>query len=592
MFCKTCSIFSERGETDVNKLRQSGGKLFALSLLCSLAALVLVICRVRVEITKNAVCPVMSYEDISSLAEASNETAYDWCVALSNAGLQGVLMTPEQMLDAQTMKTIADAGLSPVQVGGLPQSGPYFFALCYDETVDGTPLPGIPSTVESLPLEEILQALHNSDSFLVLVENEAQTGMLLPEGWDATHFDGKITKACWLNSRIRCSAEKLGYAGMEETENILFRAVIDRGVQFAWIAPVTTPEGKTVIERSKYVALLSGLETRLKHAGFSYGKASAYAPDSLPSFLWILTGLAVLFGTVLLIEKCFRPVSKRSILVLSSIGIAEEAIGFLAFPHLQITALALLAAIVFPCLSVIHLGAVLSRADRERSFWRWAGGGCLGCVGFTLWGALLIAALQSGRDYLLVLRLFRGVKLSQAAVYLFSVGFFSRMYFRSQKPVPGQKRSSFRNRYFRNGLLLALFLTVGVIYLLRTGDRMMPVSVAEQRIRNWLEHCLLFRPRAKEYLIAWPFLGLAFLFEQRGKTQLSAFFGAFSGIGFASLVNTFCHSRSHFLISLARTGIGLILGFVLALILIGILHFAFPNHNKEFSNDQYHSSSL
>ena len=53
-------------------------------------------------------------------------------------------------------------------------------------------------------------------------------------------------------------------------------------------------------------------------------------------------------------------------------------------------------------------------------------------------------------------------------------------------------------------------------------------------------------------------------------------FGVFGAIGFASVANTFCHIRAHFLVSLLRTGIGLVLGLVLGAIVLLILHACWP----------------
>ena len=55
-----------------------------------------------------------------------------------------------------------------------------------------------------------------------------------------------------------------------------------------------------------------------------------------------------------------------------------------------------------------------------------------------------------------------------------------------------------------------------------------------------------------------------------------AFALVFGAIGFASVSNTFCHIRAHFLVSLLRTGIGLVLGLVLGAIVLLILRACWP----------------
>ena len=63
------------------------------------------------------------------------------------------------------------------------------------------------------------------------------------------------------------------------------------------------------------------------------------------------------------------------------------------------------------------------------------------------------------------------------------------------------------------GIVFSLHMilaAVGTVYILRTGDGMLSVSVGEQRARNWLERVLLFRPRTKEFLIAYPAIAAAY----------------------------------------------------------------------------------
>ena len=134
------------------------------------------------------------------------------------------------------------------------------------------------------------------------------------------------------------------------------------------------------------------------------------------------------------------------------------------------------------------------------------------------------------------------------------------------------------SRHWRRKLLcLVLILAaVGTVYILRTGDGMLSVSVGEQRVRNWLERVLLFRPRTKEFLIAYPAIAAAYCCAAHRSRLTAWLFGVFGAIGFASVANTFCHIRAHFLVSLLRTGIGLVLGLVLGAIVLLILRACWP----------------
>ena len=134
------------------------------------------------------------------------------------------------------------------------------------------------------------------------------------------------------------------------------------------------------------------------------------------------------------------------------------------------------------------------------------------------------------------------------------------------------------SRHWRRKLLclLVILAAVGTVYILRTGDGMLSVSVGEQRARNWLERVLLFRPRTKEFLIAYPAIAAAYCCAAHRSRLTAWLFGVFGAIGFASVANTFCHIRAHFLVSLLRTGIGLALGLVLGMLILLFLRACWP----------------
>ena len=113
--------------------------------------------------------------------------------------------------------------------------------------------------------------------------------------------------------------------------------------------------------------------------------------------------------------------------------------------------------------------------------------------------------------------------------------------------------------------VLGLFvLAAGVYYIRRTGNTM-SVSARELALRNLLENLLIARPRTKELLIGWPCAMLFVWSLRRHMNFLPLIFGGGMSIGLVSVVNTFLHIRTPFLLSLLRTGWGLLFG-----LLIGI----------------------
>ena len=96
----------------------------------------------------------------------------------------------------------------------------------------------------------------------------------------------------------------------------------------------------------------------------------------------------------------------------------------------------------------------------------------------------------------------------------------------------------------------------------------MNVSETELQFRNLLENLLIARPRTKELLIGWPCLLLFIWSLRRHMNFLPLVFGLGMSIGLVSIVNTFLHIRTPFLLSLLRTGWGILFGFILGMIAV------------------------
>ena len=517
----------------------------------------------------------MSYEDLTELAERSGLPVGAWMDRLARAGLQQVLLTPRELANPEVTAAVAAAGLDTAQVGGLPQGGDYFFAARYDTMYQKHATPGIVTTrIEYLSQERLYAALEETGSNLILVENVMEIGSVLPANYTMEGYHGSAGKCFWLAWPYRYHYNAPGYLGVEDNVNMFFRAVVDRGMTVLWLSPMLDPDGVTVTDPEEYAALLDGLAQRINRVGYRYGPAQGI-PSYEPSWILIfLCGLAVLAAALLLLRFLFPKLPQKLLRLLALLALGENALGLLLLWDLQISALALLASILFPCCAAVVFVRRLSGCDTERriSFPR-----LLSCLlpalCLSLWGAVLISALASSSGYLLVLKLFRGVKFSQAAVYLFSICYLA-VFLLHQKGAglkEDLRRLTGGDKGRRNRrtlwLVLASVVVIGLVYLLRTGDGMLAISNLELQARNWLEYALIYRPRTKEFLIAWPASVLACLFWRYRQPLLCWLFCLLTSIGFASVTNTFCHSRSHFFTSLARTALGLTLGLILTFLL-------------------------
>jgi hypothetical protein len=207
-----------------------------------------------------------------------------------------------------------------------------------------------------------------------------------------------------------------------------------------------------------------------------------------------------------------------------------------------------------------------------RVFSYWSGSTALGIV-----GGSLLAAFLADTAYFNELQYFRGVKLLYVAPIILATiiaYFFSRtVRDRHERPV------DVLNRFFTHHITVLDAVLVGILglgallYLLRSGNSA-TIPAWEEKLRWALEGLLKARPREKEFLIGYPALVVAISLAQAGwRRKLELLFAAGSIVG-VSVVDTFAHLRTPYLLSLARclygAGLGLLFGLVALLVIIGL----------------------
>lgn len=527
-----------------------------IALICALAAIYQLHARVRLESRDHAVAVIMLEEDVRRLSDADSSDLGHWYQALSEAGLSAVIVPAEEMNDPAISEPIRSAGLEMVQYGGSGAPGLYLAPVEYDiEANDGKA-----GSAQIAPAE--------TGRIWIMVENNPQTGCVLPDGVSVGSSDGLWAKGFYLRQNVRARAVTTEHDDAQEVGDMLFRAVADRGVQVLWIAPLGDDDGINS-DLQTYEALLSRLQHRIERCGCRFGIPKGIEPLELSRPVLIMCGFGVAAAAVLLLCLLFA-IKPRYAWILFVLGCIECAAAGLLRPQLQAILLALAASILFPALSITALCKQLTSVleDGSTAIWTFFRTILLGAV-ITLLGCVYIGAVLGSWEYILVLQVFRGVKLSQFAVYLFSIVLLAviLLEIRKGKNIKSLVTSVDRKFLVRVIVVLVLFMGVGMVYLLRGGDGMLGVSALENRFRAALENLILYRPRTKEFLIAWPAVSLALCFAARKDRLFTWLFGSLGGIGFASIANTFCHIRAHFLVSLARTALGLVLGIALGTIL-------------------------
>ena len=176
-------------------------------------------------------------------------------------------------------------------------------------------------------------------------------------------------------------------------------------------------------------------------------------------------------------------------------------------------------------------------------------------------GGFLIAGLCSNIEYLLKLEQFYGVKLAFIIPLVISVVWAMKKYGKSvfallQKPMT-----------VVSVIILAAVVVSLFLYIIRSDNTtLLKPTALEDGVRTFLENTLVARPRNKEFLVGYPAALLFVLLLMRKELVLLPLLALFVQMGQVSVVNTFCHFHTHFLLTLLRVANGLWLG-----ILVGLL---------------------
>ncbi|OON94750.1 MAG: hypothetical protein ATN31_02875 [Candidatus Epulonipiscioides saccharophilum] len=187
----------------------------------------------------------------------------------------------------------------------------------------------------------------------------------------------------------------------------------------------------------------------------------------------------------------------------------------------------------------------------------------------TTLGAIAISCILNFANFRLGINSFRGVKVAYILpIFLIAIIALYRSV-KTNSYIQNIKQTLtlyiFINYFKKNWLLLiSLTLIAGIIlylFIIRTGNSQ--ITLLEQNIRQYLDLLFGIRPRTKEILIGHPAL-ICGLYYKKAK-YLGLVIGT---IGQVSIINTFMHLHTPFIVSLHRTIIGIFFGGLLGIILI------------------------
>ena len=402
-----------------------------------------------------------------------------------------------------------------------------------------------------------------------------------------------------------------GYTGPEEITNSFFRAIVERNCKVIWLKMILEPDNDVswdadqtewtyITDPAAYEKMILDLDARLEPMGYTRTTVPPMELETPSAALHIVQGIGTAALLVLLFDLFFLVSRRTSLLLLALAALGMTGLAVLkpaSYPLL----LSMAGGIVMPSIAAVGLCRVM--LEKRRQAPRPGLGRLLGDAAVTaltaiataLCGSLLASAALSQLSYILEIDLYRGVKLMQ----LIPIGLFALAYllvFAYEEtgardavlahvgPRGEKGRIKRFNAYFaelmKTPMQLGWFLAVVVIavaavfllavfvyYIYRTGNSA-TTSSAELAFRNFLENTLVIRPRTKEMIVGWPMLLLFIWSLRRGMKFLPMVFGLGMTIGLVSVVNTFLHIRTPFLISLLRTGWGVLFGLLIGLALV------------------------
>jgi hypothetical protein len=375
--------------------------------------------------------------------------------------------------------------------------------------------------------------------------------------------------------------------------NMWARAVPERNIRVLFIRPFfgNLAPGQTATAATTQT--LAATARELAKQGFVPGAPGYFRPYQVPWLMRGLMGLAVV-GAALLWLGLFVELQERFWVPLGLAGALLSIIACYVAPNTGATLVSMGAAVLFPTLGVTWLMArwrLNAQADEAnlpttepgaRTFGALVGkvvAGLLTFFGFCLVGGLLVAASLGDIQHMLEFAFFRGVKLVFIVPMLLVLVSYVLLGRTGSLVQTGRflaaKVEGILDRTIRyRDVAIAMVVGLAVVYYItRSGNfPILPVSSLELKMRTALEQLLFARPRNKEFLIAYPALILAATLLWSGWRRWVWVLLVAATTGAVSVVNSFEHLRTPWLMSLLRGVNGLWVGALVGTIATAVLY--------------------
>lgn len=389
------------------------------------------------------------------------------------------------------------------------------------------------------------------DANVVMIENMNQRGFQ-----DLVRYSE--------NKLVRLHSLILGKENKQEAINVYrsVRAVKERNIQILYVNVIqknpleiyhTPVEAQgSLIDAVNFV---NKLHSEIPE---KTGVAEPFNPFSQPQWIkaFILIAAAAFIGVVM------GNFQKQFMLPFLIFGIITGCIEYFLNTSVITKLLVLFIAVIAP----VYATHIIMKHDPSNhvslSF--------LKALGVTLMGAWFVTSMLYGWEFLVHVDSFRGVKL----LSILPVIVVCLM-------LTGLTWLNNTVRYW-NVFLFVLLLGVVMFYLGRTGNQGAAIPF-ELSFRQFLENLFGVRPRTKEFMMGIPMLTFGIYLVNKGY-HWGKYLFVFGAMAFSSIIGTFTHLHTPLIISFYRTGLSLVLGLAIGLLMIlawELLNKNFISNTKE-----------
>lgn len=436
-------------------------------------------------------------------------------------------------------------------------------------------------------LQATVDAIQERHWTVDLIEEMSQLGYLNQKGYEfvAQGTDYRVARVFSMGQ---------GWQNKEVPTNVVdmwARAVPERNIRVLFIRPFFGNLGPGETATAATAQAIGATALQLKNQGFIPGAPGFFTPYQVPWLMRGLMGIAIV-GAGLLWLGLLVQLSDRIWVPLGLLGALGSVAASYVAPNSAASLVGMGAATLFPTLAITWLmarwelnaqadAADLPTAPKGQKSWKTLAlkvlAGVLTFFGFCIVGGLLVAASLGDIQHMLELSFFRGVKLVFIMPILLVL--LSYLLLGQSGDLMGTVRhltgkaeellaKPIRYRDIAIGAVLGLAV---VYYITRSGNfPILPVSGLELKMRTALEQLLFARPRNKEFLIAYPALVLAATLLWSGWRRWVWLLLVAATTGAVSVVNSFEHLRTPWLMSFLRGVNGLWVGLIVGTLITAV----------------------